>query len=260
MKQVQGQSAWISYGGLKGGGNEEEWDPVWATINFELKQHHMWVHNTEHIRDIMLRKRYNKAAVAPAGLNGKLEGQWRRRPVIKLICRPDVKGVPVRFPKEAGKEWNPESGKVTIAVRYESERIKVKEVPCEMPLKKGLERFHFDRKKVTVRSTVIVPWMGWTEPKVKPREGMIGEPWISRERKNGQLSSEAYWRKEEEKRKYEADTKRELDAMEEGSKNADDQELRDFGEKLEKAARREKKTPPPGEIVIKLLEKNGDYE
>jgi hypothetical protein len=136
---TQGQTAWIYYGGLKGG-EEDESHRVWVTINFELKQHHMWVDNKEHIRDIMLRKRYNRAAVAAAGLNGKLEGPWRKNPIIKLMRRPDVKRVPVRLPK-AEQTWNPESGRVMLAVRYRQGPLRVKEIPCEMPLKKVLEWF-----------------------------------------------------------------------------------------------------------------------
>jgi hypothetical protein len=256
-RPVQGQTAWIHYGGLKGGCDDED-GRVWVTINFELKQHHMWVDNKEHIREIMPRKRCNKAAVAPAGLNGKLEGPWYKNPVIKLVRRPDVKGVPVRLPKVV-QEWNPDSRRVMVAVKQQWEKTRVKEIPCEMPLKKVLEWFGFNRKKITVKTKVQIPWEPWAEFKVMPREGVKGRLTINKENIEGKEDKGDPYTKYAEREAFRKRTERELDAMEERLRDADDQELRDIGEKAENGIRRRLKERPPGR-AIKLYVNLKDFE
>jgi hypothetical protein len=230
---MRGQTAWIHYGGLKGGGEYfEEHERVWLTINFEERQHHMWVDRKEHIRDIMLRKRYNKAAVAPVGLKGKLEGPWNTSPVVKLIRRPDVQGEPIRLPKKA-QEWDRESRKVMMVVKFQGYRRRAKEIPCEMPLKEVIKWFHFSTKKATVRAKIQPPWTGWTEITVMPKPGVSECRLKLRERIEGKFMGKVDRNMKEDLRELHREKVRKtLMAMEENLKDADDQELRDIGEKL----------------------------
>jgi hypothetical protein len=223
---------------------------VWLTINFEEKQHHMWVDRKEHIRDIMQRKRYNKAAVAPAGLKGKLEGLWNKNPVAKLIRRPDVKGEIVRFPKKA-PEWDRESRKVMVVVKFQGHRRRAKEIPCEMPLKEVLKWFLFNTKKATVRTKIGPPWAGWTEITVRPKPGVSECRLNLRESVEGKYMGKMETGMKEDLRELHWEKVRKtLAAMEENLKEADDQELRDIGEKLERELEGEPQERPEGRAIL----------
>jgi hypothetical protein len=166
---VQGATAWIHYGGLKGGRTEVE-----IILQFELKTHHLWVWEREHIRDIMLRKRYDKTVVAPMGLKGKLEGPWQSKQVIKLGRRPDVQGhPPARLPKEV-PVWNPNSEKVMLWMDVEGNGTRAKFVPKEMPPKEVLKKFRLVRKQLVIKDASQPPWRNWQTIKTTFRPFFTG--------------------------------------------------------------------------------------
>jgi hypothetical protein len=240
MNSIQGRTAWIHYGGLKGGRREVE-----IILQFEPKSHHLWVKEREHVRDIMLRKRYDKSAVAPMGLKGKLDGPWEIKQVIKLGRRPDVQGwTQAPLPKET-PVLNPDSEKVMLWIDIEGNSTRAKFVPREMPVKEVFKKFHLAYKQFVIKSAEQPPWQNWETTKTQFRPKFTGcwEIPKTKEQEEKALRKFSQWRDEE------LENRDKLASEEKCMRDLYDTDMEEL-EEIERVAN--EKTRPKGDLVVTI--------